>query len=295
MSMKLQPEDALAAHAAPEEQTQPQPASPSAPETPVEEEPPPRRPGLFLRAHRAVKEIEPWGILLAVVVLVLSLVAFWIDYRDRVEERTVRAWQLLTTRAPGNSGKTAALEYLNREDGLFCDADGCLLTLKSRTPLFGIDLSRSDEPGIPGAYLPGVRLPGADLRFANLGSAWLSNSDLRGADLRGADLSDSDLSGADLRGANLRGLNLSGALMRGANLSGADLSGANLRFATLIGADLSGSHLTFARLHFANLRGAHLNNLDLSSAYDLTQEQLDQACGNETKLPDGLTIRPCVQ
>ena len=38
-----------------------------------------------------------------------------------------------------------------------------------------------------------------------------------------------------------------------------------------------------------NLAGA-----DLSGATGLTQKQLDQACGDkETKLPEGLTIKPC--
>lgn len=121
--------------------------------------------------HRAVKEIQPWGILVAVVALV-SLAAFWIDYSDRVEERTVRAWQLLTTRAPGNSGKIAALEYLNQEDGLFCGEQGCLLTLKPRTPLVGLDLSSSPEAGarvfLQGVRLPNANLPDTKLRRANL-------------------------------------------------------------------------------------------------------------------------------
>jgi hypothetical protein len=152
--------------------------------------------GRFLIVHRAVKEIEPWGILLAVVGLFLSLAAFWLDYSDRVEERTVRAWQLLMTKASGNSGKREALEYLNREDGLFCGEDGCLLTLKSRTPLVGVDLS-APGGGVM-AFLDQVRLPDADLKSANLS----------GANLTEANLSDANLGGANLRGANLGDANL---------------------------------------------------------------------------------------
>ena len=63
-----------------------------------------------------------------------------------------------------------------------------------------------------------------------------------------------DLSLADLSGAVLRKANLSRAVLRGANLSGADLSGANL-----------------------------------SGAEDLTQEQLEEANGDEsTRLPSDL-------
>jgi uncharacterized protein YjbI with pentapeptide repeats len=78
-----------------------------------------------------------------------------------------------------------------------------------------------------------------------------------------------DLSLADLSGADLRKANLSRAVLRGANLSGADLSGANLSGAALGLADLSG----------ANLSGAE----------DLTQEQLEEANGDEsTRLPSDL-------
>jgi hypothetical protein len=76
MSTQLQPNDALAANAAQDEPTQPQPASPPAPAAPAAEEPAPQRPGPFLRVHRTVKELEPWGILFAVMALVLSVWAF---------------------------------------------------------------------------------------------------------------------------------------------------------------------------------------------------------------------------
>ena len=55
--------------------------------------------------HKTVKALEPWGILLAAIGLITAVASFWIDYHDRVQERTVRAWQLVTTPAPGNSGE----------------------------------------------------------------------------------------------------------------------------------------------------------------------------------------------
>jgi uncharacterized protein YjbI with pentapeptide repeats len=83
-----------------------------------------------------------------------------------------------------------------------------------------------------------------------------------------------DLSLADLSGADLRKANLSRAVLRGANLSGADLSGANLSGAALGLADLS---------------GANLSGTVLSEAEDLTQEQLEEANGDEsTRLPSDL-------
>ena len=58
-----------------------------------------------------------------------------------------------------------------------------------------------------------------------------------------------------------------------------DLNSATLGFANLSGADL----------HKANLSGADLSNADLTQAKGLAD-----ACGSvETKLPRGLTVKPC--
>jgi hypothetical protein len=97
--------------------------------------------------HSFVKEAEPWGILAAVLALFVSFLAFRSDLEDRMEERSVEAWQLLATKASGNSGKREALEYLNNEsDGGLCLGGLCLLwPPKTRTPLVGLDLSPSEE------------------------------------------------------------------------------------------------------------------------------------------------------
>ena len=297
-------------------------------------------------AHGIVKTVEPWGILIIVIALLLSVVQFWSEYSDRVEERQVRAWQLITTIAPGNSGKIEALEYLNSEDGLLCfeslkgkldwfhDDKGikCLISLKSRVPLVGINLSRSENGAVDDSStnLPGVFLVGVDLREAVLSDARLSGAILRGADLSGAilfgadlisanlsgvnlsgaDLSVADLSGAilfgaDLISANLFDADLSGAYLSGASLfdaylSVADLSGAILFDANLSGADLSGAslfdaNLSGAILSGADLSGADLSGADLSGALNLKSSQFDEnTCGDSnTKLPKGLTIEFC--
>lgn len=234
--------------------------------------------------HRTVKAIEPWGILFAVVGLFLSLLAFGLDFQDKVEGRTVRAWQLLTAEAPGNSGKTEALEHLSKRDGLWCDQDGCLITLKEASPLAGIDLSSDD--GQAGAYLRGANLQGAYLQGANLQSAELHRADLEGAILSDADLRKASFFLADLSRADLRRADLEGAYLGGANLGQADLWLANLRDALFREVDLTG----------ANLRQADLSAADLNVAKGLTQDQLDRACGDEaTQLPTGLTMPLCAE
>jgi uncharacterized protein YjbI with pentapeptide repeats len=123
------------------------------------------------------------------------------------------------------------------------------------------------------------------------------NRDVRVAMARSKQL---DLSGVirppdtDLTGINLHGANLKGALLAKTNLSNADLSGAYLTGASLTGANLGLANLTGADLSGAYLTGANLTGADLRGAKNLTQMQLDQACGDaHTKLPEGLTIKPC--
>jgi uncharacterized protein YjbI with pentapeptide repeats len=86
-------------------------------------------------------------------------------------------------------------------------------------------------------------------------------------------LSRANLSGADLFRANLSGANLSGTDLSRAILSRADLSGADLSEASLYGADLSGAILL--------------------KAINLTQKQLDTACGDDKTELSGLTVPLC--
>jgi uncharacterized protein YjbI with pentapeptide repeats len=192
-----------------------------------------------------------------------------------------------------------------------------------------MDLRNADARG---AFLAKAKLGGADLRGANLSEADLREvqlqdelmediveafspaevtfarakhkADLRGALLTGANLAGANLGDADLRGAglwraNLRGAGLRRADLRNAILDRADLKGAvlvyaNLSDADLSGANLNGANLRGAKLRGAGLRGADLSGADLSGADGVTQEQLDEACGdNKTQLPEGLTIRTC--
>jgi len=91
-----------------------------------------------------------------------------------------------------------------------------------------------------------------------------------------------DLTYAVMRGANLPLANLAGAQLREADLVLANLRGADLR-----NADLSGANLVGARLMGVDLARANICGADLSTAEDLTEEQLSEAKGDTlTKLPD---------
>jgi len=157
-----------------------------------------------------------------------------------------------------------------------------------------------------------------DLTGAQIPQAFLENASLIRADLIGINLNDAQLSGINLSGASLRNACLNGAKLFAANLShsninSADLSGAelinvDLTGATLINASLLDVNLSNADLKDAELNNANLDNADLRDARNLTQSQLNAsvpkhptspsmpaACGTNTKLPDGLTIKPCPQ
>jgi len=93
-----------------------------------------------------------------------------------------------------------------------------------------------------------------------------------------------DLSFAVMRGADLMLANLSSAILREADLVLANLRGADLRHADLRGANLVGARLMGVDLAHANICGA-----DLSTAEDLTEEQLRHTRGNaQTRLPEEL-------
>jgi uncharacterized protein YjbI with pentapeptide repeats len=93
-----------------------------------------------------------------------------------------------------------------------------------------------------------------------------------------------DLSYAVMRGADLMLANLSGALLCESDLVLANLRGADLRHA-----DLRNANLVAARLMGADLAHANICGADLSTAEDLTTEQLRHTHGDgQTRLPEDL-------
>jgi len=147
-----------------------------------------------------VNKLEPWIVMVAFIV---GLGIYFVEHTNRIDERRVRAWQLVTTSAPGNSGKISALEYL----------------LSIGEPLNGIDLSV--KTGKEGTYLRRVRLSDAELVSANFSGADLRRANLSGANLGKANLSDADLEEAILSNATLLNTIFAETKLEGANLSGA--------------------------------------------------------------------------
>src|SRR5919199_198439 len=112
------------------------------------------------------------------------------------------------------------------------------------------------EAGLINGTYPIISLQGA-----NLQRAILQYTDLQRANLRGARLQDAKLKGTNLLGANLQAANLQAAILQEANLRSADLRNA----------DLQGGWLLRANLLGVNLHGVR----------KLTQEQINEAFGDE--------------
>jgi uncharacterized protein YjbI with pentapeptide repeats len=158
--------------------------------------------------------------------------------------------------------------------------------------LVAATLQRADLQGalLMEAELSTATLRQADLQGANLLMANLWRAQLQGANLQGASLWWANLAEATLQEANLQGVSLAEANLQGANLQRANLQGANLQRANLQGANLQGANLQGANLQGANLQGANLQGANLQEAKNLTQDQVNAACGDEgTQLPKGLT------
>ena len=207
---------------------------------------------------RVFKVLEPIGILIAVVALILTLLTFQ-------EEREARAWSLIfqSRGSPGDGGRNYALEYLHN---------------KRKVDLTGLPLEK--------AYLKGIKLPKARLDHTDLQEATLIEATLIEATLIKANLSKADLSGANLRRADLHE-----AYLLQANLDKADLSEANLDKADLLQANLFKTSLRGASLRGADLTEADLGGADLTKTKNLKQEQIDRAFYCEQWDPPKLPVK----
>lgn len=142
--------------------------------------------------------------------------------------------------------------------------------------------------------LTNLNAPHAEFKNANFVGANLDQSDLGSADFEKAILSWSSLKGSRLTGtvmkeAQMIETDLTGAVLINANLENANLSRAVFKEAYLERVRFSEADLTGAIFEKANLVGA-----DLGRARNLTQEQLNMACGDkDTIVAAGLSIKEC--
>lgn len=90
-------------------------------------------------------------------------------------------------------------------------------------------------------------------------------------------------------GTRIRNLHFVRASLLGARFKGATLTNVVFEDSDLTSADLSGVDLS--RVQFRGL--VQLNGANLAQATGVTAELLASACGSDTRLPPGLSLRPC--
>lgn len=215
--------------------------------------------------HRLLRGVE----IFALITVFLTVYATFVDLGGRQEQRITQAWQLITTKAPGNSGKAQALGYLNSEDWrsrwirglessfgesvvrsnvLYMLLDNGIIPRKKKISLTGIDVSSFGAP----AYLVGSKLQNSILREAVL----------LGADLERADLQSADLWMTNLKGASLYSANLSKAQALQTNFQDAEFSLVLYDSRVVLQADLRGIQVTDANFNGSVLAGIDLENID---------------------------------
>ena len=216
---------------------------------------------------------------LAILVTIFSVLFLGFEMieaqKERKAEALARSWQILTTPAPGNSGKVEALEYLANQ----------------RQSLRGIDISCETMGGIKINKKGGSRHCKSRpyLQHLNLSEEKLGfKVELVDADLNGANLMEADLSGANIKGADFSRAELMETDLTGANLWGVDLSRAKLEDAKLIEAILWDADLRGARLGRANFREASLNGTNFSNTIDIGTSKFQNAWAWADNPPIGL-------
>ena len=257
-----------------------------------------------------IRSFEPWGILLVIVSLLISMAAFVVEMEDRQLVKIFRAWEFVLenerhnishesassgnadnenecSKSHGDDAPKAqpisgnaiaqALEYINRDFG------GILCTewLASSFRRLTGDMRRR-------CLIPAKVRSSLEYRY-------LRGMDLRGINLSGANLRGVDLENAELQSAILVKANLGKAKLEDANLCSANLTGANLNKAILIDATLEGANLTGARLRRANLTEAYFEKADFTRAElryaDFTDTRLDYAIFKDADFEDAIFSR----
>lgn len=266
---------------------------------------------LMLREYQLPHANRAYNTLALFLVVVSSLFLVSPALLDAYTEIIVKPLETSSAEVTGVKPKRVKWLVAGLEDG---DLSGALL--------IGRDLryASGHRATLAGANLTDAILNGSDFQRADFSRAILEDSELQHANLDGANfdnacLRNANLAGADLEDASFRGAYLGQADLRQAYLSRAQLQYANLQGADLTGANLSGAYLESAvmycyathrhdpdqeqktqctNLKDAIMLGTRLKGADLRYVKNLTQAQLDGACG-EARLPAGLSIKDCTE
>ncbi|QHJ11331.1 Secreted effector protein PipB2 [Paraglaciecola mesophila] len=237
------------------------------------------------RTQHIANWIEKWHITrifagLSAFLLLPTLLAIIMDIYLVKEERAAReharvvsAWQLLTTKASGNSGKREAMAYLNEQGHSLAGVDISPPENASYTYLYAVDLFAAN---LRGAVLNGVDLRGANLKNADLTGAAFVRAKLSGADFSGANVNAANFSGSFMNGVQLNNRHISGVDFARSDLSHARFDGSEIFRTSFAQAYMKGVNFTASKLYSVNFEGAILTDANLQGAA-LFQTRFDDA------------------
>ena len=172
-----------------------------------------------------------------VVSIYLGVLTIFVAILSYELQNTQYSWSTISNRAPGNSGKKSALEYLHEKGEDLRDID--LIPIAHAADVNKVG-------GIHRSSVVGVQLPGADLSRAWLDHTDFSKANLKKSTLNGMRMNSSILDDADLTGAfqieaDLNRSRLTRTIARNLTATGIRVSASTIRKADFLNSDMSHS------------------------------------------------------
>ncbi len=192
-----------------------------------------------------------------------------------------QAWFIISQKAPGGSGKAAALEILARNNeplqgiDISCQLMGSDLDPSRRrypcatlTQLDGLDLSQTPGLDLSKVNFEGIQGEGIDLSrqnltLSNLSFSHMPNSNFKGAELWGANLSGSEVFSSRFENADMRGVQFVDSNISSSNFSGANMSSAKMMKTSAFQTDFTNANLRDAAFEQAEVRYAVFDGANL--------------------------------
>jgi uncharacterized protein YjbI with pentapeptide repeats len=141
-----------------------------------------------------------------------------------------------------------------------------------------IDLDTNRDHSSILSDLSNYDMSGCNFHRVSLNRATLDNANMTNADLSKGYLIDSSFISSNLVAADVERSQLKRANLSSADLRQARMKQTKLTMANLTGANLSSADLRQARMKETKLTMANLTGTNLSDAYDLSKDQIREAC-----------------
>lgn len=205
--------------------------------------------------------LEPIGVAVGLIGLSIAGYAFLQDFENRKEERIARAWELLSIKIPGNSGKSDALNILHGYGINLSDVDLSCETLGGKLHDKTVTISHfaASEDYAEGFTSPCIGSPRLnDLDFSivipNWKNFWTSRSQLIAENIQLEGMTGENLNFSDstIQGANLDYSTVSNFILRNGNAEGISASFSNMPAADFSGAELTNANFSRSDLSYAS-------------------------------------------